>query len=249
MSGIAFAIQWVRSLLFVGQIYLMMPVIGLVFAPWAMFSRNGARICCKTYSRWVFWTAGWMVGIKTEVRGTPPSGEALVAAKHQSFLDIMMIFTALPAAKFIMKKEILWTPIIGQYARLLNCVAVDRGKRGAAIEKMVGDVASGQQEAGQLIIYSQGTRIKPGVKAPYKVGTGILYEQLNQPCVPVATNVGVLWPRKGIMRYPGVAIVEFMDPIAPGLRRDIFMAQLEHDVEARSDALMREAGFDPDGVH
>ncbi|WP_441351672.1 lysophospholipid acyltransferase family protein [Sulfitobacter sp. JL08] len=249
MSGIAFAIQWVRSLLFVGQIYLMMPVIGLVFAPWAMFSRNGARICCKTYSRWVFWTASWMVGIKTEVRGTPPTGETLIASKHQSFLDIMMIFTALPAAKFIMKKEILWTPIIGQYARLLNCVAVDRGKRGAAIEKMVADVASGQQEAGQLIIYSQGTRIKPGVKAPYKVGTGVLYEQLNQPCVPVATNVGVLWPRKGIMRYPGVAIVEFMEPIAPGLRRDVFMAKLEHDVEARSDALMREAGFDPDGVH
>ncbi len=240
------AIQWLRSLLFVGQIYLMMPIIGLLFAPWAIVSKTGARICCKTYSRWVFWTARWMVGIRCEVRGTPPEGEVLIAAKHQSFLDIMMIFTALPTAKFIMKKEILKTPVIGQYAKLLDCVSVDRGKRGAAIEKMVRDVAEGRQDAGQLIIYSQGTRVAPGVKADYKIGTGILYEQLSQTCVPVATNVGVMWPRKGIIRRRGTAVVEFMEPIAPGMDRGAFMAVLEERVEARSDALMREAGFDPE---
>ncbi|MFT7594533.1 MAG: 1-acyl-sn-glycerol-3-phosphate acyltransferase [Paracoccaceae bacterium] len=243
------AIQWLRSLLFVTQIYVMMPVIGLLFAPWALFSQTGARACCKTYSRWVFWSARWMVGIRTEVRGTPPSGEALIAAKHQSFLDIMMIFTALPAAKFIMKKEILYTPVIGQYAKLLGCVAVDRGKRGATIDKMVRDVHEGRQEAGQLIIYSQGTRVAPGVNAPYKVGTGVLYEQLGQTCVPVATNVGVLWPRKGIMRKPGVAIVEFLDPIAPGKTRQDFMDDLESLVEEKSNALMEEAGFDADVIH
>ena len=240
-----YAFQWLRSALFVGQIYLMMPIIGLLFAPWALFSRTGARVCCKTYSYWVFWTARWMVGIRCEVRGTPPSGEALIASKHQSFLDIMMIFTALPTAKFIMKKEILYTPVIGQYAKLLGCVAVDRGKRGAAIEQMVKDVHAGRQEVGQLIIYAQGTRVKPGVKAPYKVGTSVLYEQLNQVCVPVATNVGVLWPRKGIIRHPGVAVVEFLDPVEPGMPRADFLEHLETVVEDRSDALMREAGFDP----
>jgi len=244
----AYAFQWLRSFLFVTQIYIMMPIVGLVFAPWALFSRTGARICCKTYSRWVFWSARWMVGIRCEVRGTPPSGEVLVAAKHQSFLDIMMIFTALPTAKFIMKKEILRTPVIGQYARLLDCVAVDRGKRGAAIDKMVSDVKAGHQEAGQLIIYAQGTRVAPGAKAPYKIGTGVLYEQLNQDCVPVATNVGVLWPKKGIFRRPGLAVVEFMEPIKAGMDREEFMDELERSVEAKSNALMREAGFDPDAA-
>lgn len=237
-------LQYIRSALFIAQMYLAMPIIGLLFAPWALFSRRGAYACCKSYSHYVFWTARWMVGIRCEVRGTPPSGEALVAAKHQSFLDIMMIFTALPAGKFIMKKEILMTPIIGQYARLLNCVAVDRGKRGAAIEKMVADVQAGRTEPGQLIIYSQGTRVAPGVKMPYKVGTGVLYEQLGQPCAPVATNVGVLWPKRGLLRKPGVAVVEFLPLIEPGLTRDAFMEQLETAVEAKSDALMAEAGFE-----
>lgn len=236
-------IQYIRSVIFIVQMYIAMPIVGLGFAPWAMFSRKGAYAACKTYSRYVFWTARWMVGIRCEVRGTPPQGEVLIAAKHQSFLDIMMIFTALPAGKFIMKKEILMTPVIGQYAKRLGCVAVDRGKRGAAIDKMVSDVDAGRAAPGQLIIYSQGTRVAPGAKLPYKVGSAVLYEQLGQACVPVATNVGVLWPKRGMLRKPGVAVVEFLPAIAPGMKRKEFMAALETSVEEASDRLMAEAGF------
>lgn len=241
--------QMIRSALFVGQIYVAMLVLGIVFAPYAIFSRNGAYAACKTYCKWVFWTMGWMVGIKGEVRGEVPQGEVLIASKHQSFLDIMLIFHALPAAKFIMKRELLYAPIIGIYAKRLGCVPVARGKRGAAIAKMVKDVEAGRTHPGQLIIYSQGTRVAPGAKAPYKVGTAILYEQLGQPCVPVATNVGLFWPRKGIARRPGNAIVEFLPVMPTGLTRDAFMSELENTVEARSDALLREGGFEPNGVH
>jgi 1-acyl-sn-glycerol-3-phosphate acyltransferase len=74
-----------------------------------------------------------MVGLRSEVRGTPPQGEALVAAKHHSFFDIILLFSALPRARFIMKKELKWAPILGWYALRLGCVPVDRGKRGQAI--------------------------------------------------------------------------------------------------------------------
>ncbi|WP_390923774.1 lysophospholipid acyltransferase family protein [Parasedimentitalea psychrophila] len=238
-------LQRLRAMLFSVQMYPMMLVIGLLYAPWAIFSKHGARACCKAYANWIMWTAGWMVGIRCEVRGTPPAGGALIAAKHQSFLDILMIFAALPTGRFIMKKEILRMPVIGQYARLLGCVAVDRAKRGGAIDKMVQDAEASDEEAGQLIIFAQGTRVVPGVKAPYKVGAGVLYEQLNQTCVPVAVNVGLMWPRKGITRLPGVAVIEFLEPIEPGLERKEFLNLLEQRVEAGSDALMREAGFDP----
>lgn len=185
-----------------------------------------------------------MVGIRTEVRGEVPEGEVLIAAKHQSFLDIMMIFNALPAGKFIMKRELLWTPIIGLYAKRLGCVPVARGKRGAAIQKMVDDVEAGRSQPGQLIIYSQGTRVAPGDYKPYKVGSAVLYQQLAQTCVPVATNVGLFWPRRGILRKPGLAVVEFLPPIEAGLDKDTFMNELETVVESRSNALMQEAGFD-----
>lgn len=239
------AIQWVRSFMHVVVIYGMMPVIGLLWLPAALRSKDGAIAACRTWATFAMWTARWMVGIRTEVRGTPPAGEVLIAAKHQSFLDIIIIYAAVPRGKFIMKKELAKAPVLGWYARRIDCVVVDRGKRAEAVRHMVNEVAAGRVDPGQLIIYPQGTRILPGVKAPYKVGAAILYAELNQPCVPVACNVGLFWPRRGIMRKPGVAVVEFLDPIPPGMTQDAFMETLEEEVETRSNALMAEAGFHP----
>ncbi len=239
-------LQWVRSILYIIQATVAMPVIGLLFAPWAMFSKTGAYAACKSYAAWCMWTARWMIGLRCEVRGTVPDGEVLVAAKHQSFLDILMIFHALPRAKFIMKREILWTPVIGQYTKRMQMIAVDRGKRGKAISTMMEDVHAGRIEPGQIVIYPQGTRVAPGAHLPYKVGTAVLYKQLNQVCVPVATNAGYFWPRRGLFRRPGLAVVEFLDPIQPGLSKDAFVRQLEQTVESASDALLAEAGWRAD---
>lgn len=236
-------IQWVRSLLFVGQMYLMMAVLALFFTPWAIVDRRGAFAAVHAYTRWVRWTARWMVGLRTEVRGTPPEGGVLIAAKHQSFLDIIIIVSVVPRPKFIMKTQLRWAPILGWYALRIGCVPVDRGKRAQAIQQMMNGVESGHQEPGQLIIYPQGTRVAPGAVKPYKVGTAILYEQTGQTCVPAATNVGVFWPRTGIYRKPGLAVVEFLDPIAPGMPGDAFLSHLEDVVETASNRLMKEAGF------
>jgi 1-acyl-sn-glycerol-3-phosphate acyltransferase len=236
-------LRWILSLIFIVQMYLAMAVIAVAFAPWALVSRKGARVACKTFCRWVIFSVRVLCGLRSEVRGTPPIGEAVVAAKHQSFLDIMIIFNAVPAAKFIMKRELMYAPFLGQYALRIGCVPVNRGKRGAAIAKMKADVQAGSAEPGQLVIYPQGTRVAPGTMKPYKVGTGLLYEQLGQPCYPVATNVGVFWPKRGILRKPGLAVVEFLPPIAPGLSVAAFMARLESDIETHSNRLMQDAGF------
>ena len=238
-------IRWLLSLVFVIQMYLAMAVLAVVFAPWALFSRRGAYMAMHSYCAWVIFTVRLLCGLRCEVRGTPPTGEAIIAAKHQSFLDIILIFHAVPAGKFIMKRELMYAPFLGQYALRIGCVPVNRGKRGAAITKMKADVAAGSAEPGQLIIYPQGTRVAPGATKPYKVGTGLLYEQLGQPCVPVAANVGVFWPKRGILRKPGLAVVEFLDPIAPGLAIPDFMTRLETAVESNSNRLMRDAGFKP----
>ncbi|MFV0490865.1 MAG: lysophospholipid acyltransferase family protein [Pseudorhodobacter sp.] len=237
------ALQWTLSLIFIVQMYMAMFVIGIIFLPWAAFSRDGAIRGCHVYTRWVRFSLAALTGLHTEVRGTPPTDEVLIAAKHQSFLDIILIFNALPRPKFIMKKELIWAPILGFYALRIGCVPVDRGKRGKAITQMMADVKSGAQRPGQLIIYPQGTRIAPGVKAPYKIGSAALYTQLGQDCVPVAANVGLFWPKRGILRKRGKAVVEFLPPIPPGLGNAEFMGRLQHEVETASDTLMAEAGF------
>ena len=236
-------VQFARSVVFIGQMYLSMALFGLVFTPWALFDRRGAFVAIRGWAHWVRWTAGWMVGLRSEVRGLVPDGEVLVAAKHQSFFDIIILCSVLPRPKFIMKRELLRAPILGWYATRIGCVPVDRGKRGQAIREMVAAVAAGRQEPGQLVIYPQGTRVAPGAYLPYKVGSGILYQELGGSCVPVACNVGVFWPRQSLRRRPGLAVVEFLPPLPAGLPLRDFMQQLEAGVEEASNRLMAEAGF------
>lgn len=235
------AVQWIRSLIFNIVIYLAMFVLAIAYFPYALLSKKGAIRACHAWCRFVRWSARVLVGMETEIRGTVPSGQVLMAAKHQSFLDIVLIYGASPRAKFIMKRELMYIPVIGQYMLRVGAVPVDRGKRGAAITKMLEDVRKGQAEPGQVLIYPQGTRVAPGAKKPYKSGAGVLYGQLGQPCVPVATNVGHFWPKRGIMRLPGTAVVEFLDPIEPGLPKAEFMAKLEDVIETASDSLLDEA--------
>jgi len=237
-------VQGLRSLLFIMQMYVAMAVMALVFMPFALIFHDGAFVAVHAYCRWVRWTARWMVGLRSEIRGDIPTDEVLVAAKHQSFFDIIILVSALPRPKFIMKRELLWTPIVGWFAQRIGCVPVDRGRKGQAIRQMVEGVEKTRTVfPGQLIIYPQGTRVAPGVSKPYKIGPAILYEKLGQDCVPAATNVGVFWKRHGIYRAPGLAVVEFLPRIAAGAGKEQFMAEIETAIETASNMLMEEAGF------
>lgn len=239
------AFQWLMSLLFTVQMYLVMIVLALVFALPALVWRGASFFWMQSFCRWTRFSARILIGLRTEVRGEVPTGACIVASKHQAFLDSITLLSVLDAARFIMKKELTWIPVVGWHAVRMGCIPVDRGKRGKAISKMMADVKSGQAKPGQLIIYPQGTRVPPGETLPYKMGTALLYSQLGQDCIPVATNVGVFWPRKGLAYKPGVAVIEFLPAIKPGLSNAAFMAELESCIETASNRLMAEAGFTP----
>lgn len=236
-------VRWLLSLVFILQMYLAMVVLAVAYLVPALVSRRGAWAGVHAFCRWVRFSARLLVGLRSEIRGPIPEGEVLIAAKHQSFFDIILICSAVPRPKFIMKKELKWAPLLGWYALRIGCIPVDRGKKGRAIAEMKRAVAEGAKVPGQLIIYPQGTRVAPGATLPYKVGTGLLYAQMNRPCIPAATNVGVFWPRHGILRKPGLAVVEFLPAIEPGKSIAEFMAQIEAEIEPASDRLMAEAGF------
>lgn len=237
------ALQWLLSLLFNIHMYAAMLVFGIVYLPYAILRPEGAGTAALHYCKYIRASLALICGLKIEYRGTPPLGEVLVAAKHQSFLDVMMIYAAVPRGRFIMKSELRYAPILGWYALAMGCIPVVRGKRAGAITKMLADVKSGKALPGQLIIYPQGTRVAPGASAPYKVGTALLYQQMQQPCYPVATNIGMFWPKLGVMRKRGTAVVSFLDPIQAGLNSADFVALLEQEIETHSNALMRAAGL------
>ncbi len=225
-------------------VYSYLLLIGIVGLPLAIWSRDGAYRVVKGYARGVFWILRVVCNLRVEIRGDIPKGEVLVCSKHMSFLDILMLSDALPRVKFIMKRELIWAPIIGIYGWRIGCAPVARGKKGAAIAGMVNHIESGAHDGGQTTIFPQGTRVLPGVKDPYKIGAGVIYTRMGQTCYPVATNCGVFWARRSPVRKPGVAVLEFLEPIPPGMELREFMTKIEDVIEENSNRLMREAGFE-----
>ena len=238
---------WLRSALFQIWVYGAIPFYGIAFLPWAIVSPRGAMMACRTYSIHTLWLMKHLCGCAYEVRGTPPAdhAEVVVAAKHQSYVDMLILVIHVPQPRFIYKSELRWVPVLGLYAHRMGCIAVDRGKKGKAVKALTAAAAAHRGDGHQTIIFPQGTRIAPGVDAPYKVGVHRVAEALAAPTVPVATNAGVFWGKRGFVVKPGRLVATFLDPIPPGLETDAYLARLGSVIEAESDRLNEEAGFVP----
>jgi 1-acyl-sn-glycerol-3-phosphate acyltransferase len=120
-------------------------------------------------------------------------------------------------------------------------VPVDRSAGSQALAAMTERARIELARGRQLIIFPEGTRRPVGAKPRYKFGVAHLYAAEGVPCVPIALNSGLFWPRRSILRLPGTVLVEILDPIAPGLDRDVFFERLRHDLEMATARLIVEA--------
>ena len=231
----------IRSLVFDSLFYITMAVMGIALAPVAMTSRRATTAIIRFYVRLMLATLRVVCNLRTETRGPTPEGDVVIAAKHQSFLDILIIVRALESPRFVMKTELRSAPILGWYAKCLGCIPIDRSAGAAAMEELLDRVQADQHSLGQLVIYPQGTRVAPGSRRPYKSGVAAVCMQTGLPCVPAATNAGVFWGRNSWLRRPGIAVVEFLPPIPDGLAQPEILAEIETRVEAASGRLLAEA--------
>jgi 1-acyl-sn-glycerol-3-phosphate acyltransferase len=140
----------------------------------------------------------------------------------------------------VLKKELLANPVYGAYGRKAELISLDREGGAAALKSLVADVRDRLSKGRPTIIFPEGTRKEPGDPPDYKPGVAGLYREIDGPVVPMATNSGLRWPAKGWVMRPGAAIYEFLPPIAPGLKRGAFMAELQARVEAASGGLRQE---------
>ena len=184
-----------------------------------------------------------LVGLDFEVRGRENiiDGPAIYAAKHQSAWDTYVYFLILKDPCYILKKELLSIPVWGWCAIKYGAVAVDREGGGAALKKMLKEVANRIERGFNVVIFPEGTRTPPGSRQPYHPGVAAIYGKSDVPVVPVALNSGLFWGRRSFAKRAGTITVEFLPPIEKGLRRRQFMDVLETSVETASDRLIAEA--------
>ncbi len=237
-----FLMSYLRGMFSDTLIYLSMLVLGVIGLPFSLVSKRYAYAFIKLYCRTCFLILRVVSNINVECRGKIPTGNVIVCSKHMSFLDILMLAYYLPRFSFVMKRELIFTPIIGIYALRVGCVPVARGTGSKALNGMIKeyDESSPDSKEKQIVIYPQGTRVYPKEIKEYKIGAGVLYQKFKLPCHLVGTNTGMFWPKGSFKRNPGVAVIEFTEVLDPGLDLRDFMKSIERSIEKSSNCLMDE---------
>lgn len=231
-----------RSIVF-NVLFYLGTVIYLIAALPTFFMRYTAIVeVAKSWARFNLWMLRIVAGLDYEIRGREkiPPGAVLVASKHQSAWETFALLPLFPNPVFILKRELQWIPIFGWFTIKGRMVPVDRRKGAKALSAMIERARIELAASRQLIIFPEGTRRPAGAEPAYKYGVAHLYVAEGVPCVPIALNSGLFWPRRSILRHPGKVLVEILDPIPPGLSRDEFFARLQEALEAATQRLIAE---------
>lgn len=231
-----------RALLFNILFYATTVLFLVLGSPLFFAPRRWAMAALAIHGRFELWLLETIVGTKLEVRGAEklPTGACLVAAKHQSAWETFGLIPLFRDPALLMKRELFWIPFHGWFSHKFQMIPVDRDKGPTALRRMLRETKKRVAEGREIIIFPEGTRRAPGAPPDYKSGVVLLYEALGIPCVPVALNSGLFWPRRSLIRRPGTIVVEFLDPIPPGLPKAAFLTRLIASVETASARLLAE---------
>lgn len=229
----------VFNLLFYGLLIALM----LVGLPTLFIGRRAVLRLANIWGRASLWLLRVTCGTRLVFRGREniPAEACILAAKHQSVLEIIALCSLFPNFSFVLKTELTRIPLFGWYLSASRQIAVDRARGRAALAEVSRQAVAVLRDGRTLFIFPEGTRRPPGADPAYKSGIAYIYTEAGVPCLPVAVDTGLFWPRRSFLRRSGTAVVEFLPVIPAGLPRQEFQARMRDTVEAASRALAAEA--------
>ncbi len=186
----------------------------------AVFGKKAAYAMVWLYRRAILFGSRWMLGIIPEVRGQEhiPDEPCVFLAKHQSAWETVALQEIVPPGSypvFVVKKELLSFPFIGWGMAALRFISIDRKAKRDALAQVVEQGCDRLKNGYTVIIFPEGTRVAPGEKKTYQPGGAFLAKKAGCKAVPIAQNVGELWPRNAFIKRPGKAIISIGPAIDP----------------------------------
>ena len=161
-----------------------------------------------------------------------------IASSHQSMFETFFLQTIFNSPVFILKKELLMIPVFGWYLKKIGSISIKRNKitkeNLGFFDEISKQISSSERP---LIIFPQGTRLSSEDRTPFKKGSSRIYEELKISCQPVAINSGRTWPKRGYKRINTILTVSILKPIEPGLKKEIFLKELEKTIYSELDVL------------
>ena len=176
-----------------------------------------------------------LFGMKVKVEGRenlPKQNGYLVAAKHQSAMETVLLHALVPNTVYVLKKSLMLLPLAGIYFWSTGCIPINRSKGTSAMRYMMSLAKKRLKEGFNIIIFPEGTRCEPHTKTKYNPGVAFIYEQCNAPVVPIALNTGFCWPKNSFKKYAGTTTIRILPPIPAGLEKREFLHQIESQIES-----------------
>jgi 1-acyl-sn-glycerol-3-phosphate acyltransferase len=235
----------IRAILFMAALYISLIAFMLAGLVVFILPRRAMTVLAHLWSHYFLWLCRVLAGIKVEFRGIKhiPKGPLIVAVKHQSIWETFMLLGLFDDPCFILKRELTFIPFFGWFIYKMRNVPINRKDGSRALIKLTRAAEREIHADGgrQILVFPEGTRRPPGAPPVYKFGVAKLYEGLHVPCLPIGLNSGFFWPRRSLNLKRGTILVDIMPPIAPGLERNLFFAQLQECIESSSNRLLEEA--------
>lgn len=239
----------VRGIIFTAVYYLLSAIYVLASLPFlALPGRGPVTLIIRSYTRALNLSLRWICGIRKEVRGREnlPDGPFILAPKHSSWGDGFMIYPEVKNLGFVTGDHLEKFPLVGGILRKLGAIVIDTcggGERKAA--SLAEGMDRARHEGRRLLIYPEGHLAPVGFHFRYKPGVWHMQKAMNVPIVPVATNLNCFWEQEDIRKTPGTAVLEFLEPIPPGLPKEEAMQRLTDAIESRCADLISEATGQP----
>src|SRR5580704_8072705 len=234
--------SWARALIFNLVFFGWTAVLGAVALPLLLAPRPVVMRFGRFWAQGVLAALRVVVGLDHQVRGLDhiPHGACIIAMKHQSAWDTLILPVVLGDPAIVLKRELLLVPFFGWYAARAGSIAIDRKAGAGALRRMLIKARPAAAAGRPIVIFPEGTRVAPGERRSYQPGVAALYQALALPLVPAAVNSGLYWGRRSFVKRKGRLVLEFLEPIPPGRTRPRLMAELERRVETATSALLRE---------
>ncbi len=206
----------VGSLIFTTYLFVSVATYGFVVLFLRLF---GYRVAYRAVLVWVDSTL-WMLRVccrlsyQVHGRARLPSESCVVLMKHSSAWETIAQLRLFPGQTWVMKRELLWAPVLGWVLWGLKPIGINRGSGRKAVEQVIRRGTQRLNEGLWVVIFPEGTRVPFGESRRYGVSGALLAAAAGKPIVPVAHNAGAFWPRRGWRKRAGTIDVVIGEPIA-----------------------------------
>tara|TARA_B110000037_G_scaffold124749_1_gene142135 strand:+ start:1339 stop:2040 length:702 start_codon:yes stop_codon:yes gene_type:complete len=231
----------IRNFLFSLFFFTGIIFISLLFLPAFFLPKVIVLLGGKIMGYWTSFCLQFFLSTKIIIKGKDniiQNRKFFIASSHQSMFETFFLQTIFNSPVFILKKELLMIPIFGWYLKKIGSISIKRNKVSKENLGFFNDISKQIRSSDRpLIIFPQGTRLRPEDRTPFKKGSSRIYEELKISCQPVAINSGNTWPKKGLKRINTILIISILKPIEPGLKKEIFLKELENTIYSELDFL------------